>query len=223
MTRSSSPRGVRRRWQRAARAALGASALGLASGVLVGGAPAASAHDSLASSSPGADSVVATAPEAVSLTFGGRPQGLGATVVVADASGTDWVADAARVEGRVVQVPLRSGLPDGNYQVRWRIVSADGAVISGFFDFGVGDVTGAPEVSLPTSNGSVSRSGGDFDLAEPAAAASSSHPRGSTPWRTASVAAAGALGALALLGAYRLFAGPPPPPRSPNPTRQEQP
>ena len=39
---------------------------------------------------------------------------------------------------RALVIPLRSGLPNGDYTVRWRIVSTDGHIISGVFAVGFG-------------------------------------------------------------------------------------
>ncbi len=39
---------------------------------------------------------------------------------------------------RALVIPLQKGLPDGDYTVRWRIVSTDGHIISGVFAVGIG-------------------------------------------------------------------------------------
>ena len=53
--------------------------------------------------------------------------------------GGSILAGRARVEGgRTLVVPLRRGLPDGDYSVRWSIVSDDGHLESGVVAFAVG-------------------------------------------------------------------------------------
>jgi len=47
-------------------------------------------------------------------------------------------ATTASGDVRALVIPLRKGLPDGDYTVRWRIVSTDGHIISGVFAIGVG-------------------------------------------------------------------------------------
>lgn len=168
------------------------------------------AHDELRSSSPAEDQDVAAAPSEVVLTFRGNPMGLGATVIVADAAGDDWSDGEPAVADHDVSVPIRAGMPDGHYQVRWRVISADGAVVSGFYDFAVGDAEGAPEVELPAPEAAgAAEGGGDFDLDEQAVSTGSGSTTtataapGTSPARTAAVAVGGAVAALALVVLYR--------------------
>jgi methionine-rich copper-binding protein CopC len=111
------------------------------------GAGLASAHDQLNNQSPGRDEHLAASPAEVSLSFSGRPLPIGMTVLVVDASGKDWAAGVPRAEGSVVRRPVTT-LPAGYYQVRWRVVSADGAVVSGNYDFAVGDTAGSVKVPV---------------------------------------------------------------------------
>jgi methionine-rich copper-binding protein CopC len=103
----------------------------------------AQAHDALVASSPAPDSHLDEAPSIVTLTFSAEVLEIGAAVVVDDAAGHDWVADPVVVTRDTVTATLTPGLPDGSYQVRWRIVSADGHPISDVFAFSVGDVQDA--------------------------------------------------------------------------------
>ena len=60
---------------------------------------------------------------------------------VTDAQGDDVSASPAHTapgDVRALVIPLRPGLPDGDYTVRWRIVSTDGHIISGVFAVGFG-------------------------------------------------------------------------------------
>lgn len=103
----------------------------------------ASAHDTLLSSDPAADSSVEVLPEALTLTFSAALiGGGGATVVeVTDAAGTSVTEGEPELDGAVVTQPLASGAGAGDYHVVWRVVSSDGHPISGEFGFTV--TTGA--------------------------------------------------------------------------------
>jgi copper transport protein len=60
---------------------------------------------------------------------------------VTNAQGDDVAASPAHTEVddvRALVIPLRTGLPNGDYTVRWRIVSTDGHIISGVFAVGFG-------------------------------------------------------------------------------------
>lgn len=104
-------------------------------------APAASAHDDLATSDPSQGQRLEAAPKTVTLTFTADVLDVGTAVVVRDGTGQDWAASAPTVRSATVTVPLRSGMPDGGYEVRWRVVSSDGHPISGIVPFTVGDGT----------------------------------------------------------------------------------
>lgn len=117
-------------------ASLGALLLALATPL-----PAA-AHESLVSSDPASGARLAAAPETVTLEFSADVLEIGAAIVVLDGGGADWVRDEPQIAGSTVRATLESGLPDGGYEIRWQVVSADGHPISGRVPFTVGD--GAP-------------------------------------------------------------------------------
>ncbi|WP_285103120.1 copper resistance CopC family protein [Promicromonospora sp. MEB111] len=98
----------------------------------------ASAHDKLVSSDPASDQVLQEAPAEVSLTFSADVLDMGAAVVVTDGD-TDWVSAAPAIDGPTVTAVLDPGLPDGGYEIRWRVVSSDGHPITGIVPFAVGD------------------------------------------------------------------------------------
>ena len=121
-------------------AALAAVALALGAALAVGSA--ASAHDQVISTDPAEGEVLAVAPSQISMRFTAELIQMGAIVFVVDGSERDWAAGEPTVDGSELVQPLESGMPDGSYQVRWQVVSADGHPISGFFDFAVGAPTG---------------------------------------------------------------------------------
>ena len=60
---------------------------------------------------------------------------------VTNAAGAQVTAGPATTSSgdvRALVIPLKPDLPDGDYTVRWRIVSTDGHIISGVFAIGVG-------------------------------------------------------------------------------------
>lgn len=110
----------------------------LACWLLVLGAAPASAHASLAGTTPAdgatveqVDEVVLEFDEAVSAPPGG--------LRVFDASAERVDTGTARsLDDRTVAIDLEPGLPDGDHIVTWRVVSADGHPIRGAFVFSVG-------------------------------------------------------------------------------------
>ncbi|WP_116450049.1 FixH family protein [Blastococcus litoris] len=114
----------------------------LLAGWLAGGvvtALPAAAHATLVSTDPGEGARVESVPAEVTLEFSeGVSLGAGyARVLGADGERVD--TGAAAVEGRVLTIPLRDGLPDDGYLVTYRVVSADSHPISGAYSFVVGD------------------------------------------------------------------------------------
>ena len=98
-------------------------------------------HAVLASSSPAADARLAAAPEQVTLTFSEPVEIVQSEDIdVVDAEGNDVTGGPATndAQARVVDIPLRPGLADGTYTVRYKVVSSDSHVIAGVLVFGVG-------------------------------------------------------------------------------------
>jgi copper transport protein len=120
---------------------------------LLGAAGTAMGHAVLVSSVPAADARLDAAPSVVTLTFS-EPVELvrGEDGDVVGGDGAPAPSGPAR-PGRdrsVVQIPLRGGLPDGTYTVRYSVIGADSHVIPGVFVFGVG----AGELGEPVLGGS---------------------------------------------------------------------
>ena len=97
----------------------------------------AAAHDELISSTPENGAVLDTPPGEVTLKFSANVMDIGATTQVLDGEGTDWAAGAPVLSGSQVSIPLRDGMPDGDYQLGWRVVSSDGHPIEGTLKFSV--------------------------------------------------------------------------------------
>jgi len=167
----------------------GALALAVAF-TLTGVAAPASAHDSVLSTTPSDAEHLDTAPETVSMRFTDDIMQLGAVMLVVDGSKTDWAKGLPTLDGPTATLALDPDLPDGAYQARWRVVSADGHPISGTFDFTVGDVSAAP---APTANAGAP--------ADPGKATSNEAPEADAGGRSAGSDTGVPLGITALIGA----------------------
>lgn len=114
-------------------------------------------HAELASTSPSADARLSSPPARVVASFTEpvqllRPDDL----QVVDEDGVPVVTGAARPvpgDATSIAVPLRPGLPEGTYTVRFSVIGADSHVIPGLFVFGVGN----GELAAPYSGGEQAR------------------------------------------------------------------
>lgn len=125
----------------------GAVAAALAVALALALAPAALAHARLTASSPAAGAVLATAPTQVVLRFDDAVLSAPGAAAVRHGGGS-VLAGEERSSGRVVTIPLRAGLADGDYSVRWRVLGDDGHVLEGVFAFAVGAGREAPAPQL---------------------------------------------------------------------------
>jgi copper transport protein len=102
-------------------------------------APAtAMAHATLVRTTPAHGAVLDRAPRAVRVLFDDTVRVASGNAVVANDSGKSVLEGRARARGRTLVLPLRSGLKDGVYSVRWSIFSDDGHREEGTLAFGVG-------------------------------------------------------------------------------------
>ncbi|WP_121193034.1 copper resistance CopC family protein [Motilibacter peucedani] len=106
----------------------------------------ASAHDHLLSMTPAAGARVGEVPAEVSLTFDAAVGSLGSSIAVTDPSGTRIDARVPEVTDRTIGVSLSvpSTPLKGTYTVDYRIVSADGHVVSDHEAFEVTTGAAAP-------------------------------------------------------------------------------
>jgi len=135
----------------------------VAIGIAVLGAAAlpatAGAHAYLLSVTPQDRSVVARAPREVKLLF--TESVLPGPGIEAIRNGDGSVlAGKAHAQGRTLLIPLRSGLADGTYTVRWRAISDDGHEVGGLVAFAVGSGQAAPTPGL--SAGSTGPGAGQY-------------------------------------------------------------
>jgi len=114
---------------------------------------AAWAHATLVRTSPASGAVFSHAPSAVRVVFDDLVK-VGPGIAAVRNSGGTILAGRARIEAeRTLVIPLKRGLGDGDYSVRWSIVSDDGHIESGVLAFGVGAGRSSPTSALrPRSN-----------------------------------------------------------------------
>ena len=93
------------------------------------------ADDVLESTNPTISGTVATAPTSVALTFDEQPRGQFSVIHVLGPDGQRRDSGHVQVVNDVVTEPLAGTRPAGRYAVDWRVVSADGHVVSGQFSF----------------------------------------------------------------------------------------
>jgi methionine-rich copper-binding protein CopC/putative copper export protein len=119
---------------------------------------AAAAHANLVRVEPPNGAVLARPPAAVRMTFD-DPVQPGPGIAAVRNGGGSVLGGRAHVEARrILVVPLRAGLPDGDYSVRWSIFSDDGHLESGVLAFAVGLGRASP---LPTLAPRATRPGVD--------------------------------------------------------------
>ncbi|MFD6444621.1 copper resistance protein CopC [Promicromonospora sp. NPDC060204] len=170
----------------------------------------ASAHDKLVSSDPAPDETLKEAPDTVSLKYSADVLDMGAAVVVTDGDGTDWVSDAPAIDGATVTAVLDPGLPDGGYEIRWRVVSSDGHPITGIVPFAVGDDE-EPGAGSGAGDAGDDAAGAASTPAAEAGAGTRSSTQNQTaqqdegPWRVVLVGAGGAAVAAALFALVHLL------------------
>ncbi|MGV9265446.1 FixH family protein [Kitasatospora sp. NPDC003701] len=115
--------------------------LGAVLALMLAGAGPAAAHATLQSTDPAQNSVVATAPQTVTLTFSEAVSLSGDSVRVLDPAGKAVdTGGPAHADGKdnTARVGLNSGLANGTYTVAWRAVSEDSHPIGGAFTFSIG-------------------------------------------------------------------------------------
>ena len=112
----------------------------------------AQAHSDLEASTPKANSRVETSPTAVSLTFNEDIRAKGNGVVVTNAAGDRFDTGAIVIDGSNAKQSIKKLTAPGRYTVRYRIVSADGHVVSSKYSFAFAPPsTGAPS-STPVAS-----------------------------------------------------------------------
>lgn len=138
-----------------------AAVLLLALGLVIGAAAPASAHDALIGSSPAAGASVSTPPTEVVLTFAEPPGNVELSKIIVTGPDGSALADGPpTVDGSALRQPLLPLAQPGEYEIAYRVVSADGHPISGSIPFTLvppidepePDATTAPQTSSPPAS-----------------------------------------------------------------------
>ncbi len=112
---------------------------------------AALAHATLEDSSPAGGATVERQPGAVVFSFSEAVEGNFGALRAYDAEGSrveEGDAFHPGGEGSKLGVNLKPGLPDGTYTATYRVVSADGHIVSGGFVFSIGKQGRAPRETV---------------------------------------------------------------------------
>ncbi|MDO5754499.1 copper resistance CopC family protein [Arthrobacter sp.] len=128
----------------------------LSLGYSLGTAPIAAAHDQIISTNPQAAQRLSAGPSHIELSFSAPLLSLGHEILVVDAQSRNWSKGNAVLSGEKLSQPLSPDMPEGEYQVRWRVVSGDGHPISGSYPFLVGSTATAGTVPAPGAPAAVS-------------------------------------------------------------------
>jgi copper transport protein len=115
--------------------------------------PSAFGHASLVRSDPRDGAVIGAAPKTVRFTFDDDVRAQSGIKAVKNGGGSVLGGKPYVVAGRVLVVPLRPGLGDGDYTVLWRVLSDDGHALEGAIAFGVGTGRPPPSPALSVDNG----------------------------------------------------------------------
>jgi methionine-rich copper-binding protein CopC len=116
----------------------------------------AAAHNYLVSASPAENASLQEAPAAVELEFNEVVRRTGSGVVVTGPDGQRWDTADAQIIGGTVTQALKPLGPAGDYEVAYRIVSADGHPVTGRLTFtltqeGAGGAAPEPTAAPPTT------------------------------------------------------------------------
>ncbi|MDX6453515.1 MAG: copper transport protein [Gaiellaceae bacterium] len=115
-------------------------------------APAsAAAHATLIGTAPADGAVLDRAPQSVRVEFDDTIHVAPGNAAVSNASNASVLAGAPRVAGHTLVLPLRNGLADGSYSVRWSIASDDGHREQGVLAFALGSGSASPQSVLGAS------------------------------------------------------------------------
>lgn len=158
--------------RRAARTAARTLVVPLSAVLLWAGAPAASAHTDLTSSTPADGATLDTLPSSIGLTFSDDMSQEYAKVALTAPDGTPAAAGEPQVDGKSASLAVKPGLPSGKYTVGYRVVSADGHPVSGSYSFTV--LAAAPATPSPTPSSPAPSAPADATAESPMPSARSS-------------------------------------------------
>jgi copper transport protein len=97
--------------------------------------------------------VVGSAPTRVRVVFDDNVRAAAGIRAIRNGGESVLAGKPRVIGGRVLVIPLRSGLADGDYTVLWRVLSDDGHTLAGVVAFGVGAGRAPPQAALSAANG----------------------------------------------------------------------
>ncbi|AWZ05315.1 MULTISPECIES: copper resistance CopC family protein [unclassified Streptomyces] len=153
--------------RRAARAATRTLVVPLSGLLLWAGAPAASAHTDLTSSTPADGATLDALPPGIRLTFSDEMSQEYAKVALTAPDGSPAGTGDPLVDGKSASLVVKPGLPSGKYTVGYRVVSADGHPVSGSYSFTVQAVATATPDPAPSAPSAPPAASGDSMAASP--------------------------------------------------------
>jgi copper transport protein len=116
-------------------------------------APAgAAAHATLIRTSPANGEVLARAPQSVRVEFDDRIRVAPGNAAVSNDKNSSVLDGRPQVTGHSLVIPLRPGIAEGVYSVRWSVASDDGHREQGVLAFGVGSGSASPQSVLGASS-----------------------------------------------------------------------
>jgi len=123
--------------------------------------PLAIAHSELVSSNPSASANIQQLPEQIELEFNEELLNLGSgnSVSIISPSGEDLGMGETSTEGARITRLLNSAPESGTFEVKYRVVSADGHVLNGSYTF---NVTEAVVTTLEKNNSADAESGSNL-------------------------------------------------------------
>lgn len=122
--------------------------------IALAAAAPASAHAVRIAADPAVDASLTTGPTHVSATFNEHLQTTFAAMTVVGPDGNLWSTGEPRLDGAVVSIDVMPLGPAGTYTVNYRVTSADGHVVSGFWPFHLTRAgTGHPGPSADAASG----------------------------------------------------------------------
>ncbi|MFK4789050.1 copper resistance protein CopC [Microbacterium sp. ZW T5_56] len=160
---------------------------------MIGGLFAATpalAHDELVATTPSAGETVTAAPSSIGLEFSQEMLPEGTFAEVRGEDGADYADGTPTVEGTIVTIPLKTGLPNGVYTVNWQITSSDGHPTQGNWTF-----TLAAEQTPATQQAPATDPTPDPNEATPVTASTEPTTAPTTPTETSGSASADATAA----------------------------
>lgn len=177
--------------------------------LLIGATTPAHAHAQLIEVTPETGSSLATSPPEARLVFSENLMDFGYAVVVSQLLDgeepapphpeDEWVSGEPELDGPAISIPLKPDLPQGQYRVAWRVVSADGHPISGVVDFAVGQEFNTDDVANAGTSGAEDSGAGDFGTGDAGSTQADAGTDGaSSLWRPLGIGVGGAAIALAV-------------------------